>query len=290
MTHISNDKLPLLAAKLFSRSAFNDIVFLKNNRLIDALVENTGLSKNKNYSLSDLFDIFYKILLKSYRNEYVFKNSLAVELIKKRHRFSNVSYINELRANNSICDIAIFNGTSTAYEIKTKLDSFDRLPAQLMDYQTIFDKVYVVCDASRISNLERSIASNIGIYELTSKNKVTIVKEALSNMEYLSNKSIFYCLRPSEIEKIFKEKLNYILPKKAKEKRIESLIVFEALDTSLVHQYFVEIMRDRCLEVYEKEVFKKLPYSILAMLLNLRLNKKKLIDLNDRMCQHYTIS
>ena len=44
---------------------------------------------------------------------------LLIKLVKSRHKLSNVTYINEFHVLNSICDIAIFNGTSTAYEIKT---------------------------------------------------------------------------------------------------------------------------------------------------------------------------
>ena len=290
MIYTSNENIPLLAAKLFSRSVFNDIVFAKNNRVIEYLIQNVNLPKSKDYSLFNYFEEFFKILSKSYRNEYVFKNSLAMDIIKKRHRFNNVSYVNELRTNNSICDIAIFNGTSTAYEIKTNLDNFDRLPLQLMDYQTVFDKIYVVCDTSKISIVEKLVSRNVGICELTSKNKVVIIKEALSNIDNISNKSIFYCLRPSEIEKIFVEKLNHSLPKRPKERRMESLAIFESLDKSVVNQYFIEYMRKRSLKDYEKDYFCKFPSSILAMLLNLRLNKKKLIDFNHRIYLPFTIS
>ena len=77
-------------------------------------------------------------LIKEYRNEYIFKNTIANKIIKGRHRLSNVTYINEFRVVNSICDVAIFNGTSSAYEIKTELDNFDRLENQLADYKKGF--------------------------------------------------------------------------------------------------------------------------------------------------------
>lgn len=284
MLHISNKNIPLLVAKLFSRSVFNDIICAKHNDLVEYLIQNVNLPKSKDHSLFNYFEEFFKILSKSYRNEYVFKNSLAINIIKKEYCYNNVSYVNELRTNNSICDVAIFNNTSTAYEIKTNLDNFNRLPLQLMDYQTVFDRIYVICDVSKISIVEKLVSRNIGICALTDENKIILIKEALTNIDNISNKSIFYCLRPSEIEKIFMEKLNYSLPKRPKERRIESLAIFESLDKSVVNQYFIEYMRKRSLKDYEKYCFDKFPNSILAMLLNLRLNKKRLMDFNNRIC------
>lgn len=290
MRHISNDRIPLAVAKVFSRSVFSDIVSCKPNQTLSNILGHSSLKKIKDDSLGNTLEKLYKIISKKYRNEYVFKNALALEIIKKKHRFKEVSYINELHASRSICDIAIFNGTSTAYEIKTKLDDFSRLATQLTNYQKIFDRVYVISDNSKLSLLEKTITSNIGICELTEKNRINIIREAESNIAYLSNKAIFYCLRPKEIENIFLEKLNHTLPKRASEKRRESLAIFEELDTYQAHEYFVDYMRRRSLKPFEKEYFAKLPNSILALLLNLRLNKKKLFTLYEVMSHPYSVT
>ena len=289
LTPLSDDRIPLVIAKVFSRSVFSDIVSCKPNQILSNILVHSSLKKIKDDSLGNTLEKLYKIISKKYRNEYVFKNALALEIIKKKHRFKEVSYINELHASRSICDIAIFNGTSTAYEIKTKLDDFSRLTTQLTNYQKIFDKVYVISDNSKLSLLEKTITSNIGICELTEKNRINIIREAESNIAYLSNKAIFYCLRPKEIENIFLERLNHTLPKRASEKRRESLAIFEELDTYQAHEYFVEYMKRRSLKSFEKECFAKLPNSILALLLNLRLNKKKLFTLYEIMNRPYSV-
>lgn len=289
LTPLSDDRIPLVIAKVFSRSVFSDIVSCKPNQILSNILVHSSLKKIKDDSLGNTLEKLYKIISKKYRNEYVFKNALALEVIKKQYHFKDISYVNELHASGSICDIAIFNETSNAYEIKTKLDDFSRLVTQLTNYQKIFDRVYVISDKSKLSLLEKTITKNIGICELTEKNQINIIREAESNIAYLSNKAIFYCLRPKEIENIFLEKLNHTLPKRASEKRRESLEIFEELDTYQAHEYFVEYMKRRSLKSFEKECFAKLPNSILALLLNLRLNKKKLFTLYEIMNRPYSV-
>lgn len=288
MKNIQDNKIPRLVSRVFSRSTFRDIVNRNSNSVMDALFSCALLKTFKGLELNSVFDQLYEILAHDYRNEYVFKNSLALEIIKKKHQFNNVSYINELRTNNSICDIAIFNGKSTAYEIKTELDSLDRLPMQLSDYQKIFNRVYVITDKSKLSTLEKIVSPNIGICELTKTNKINIIKEADSNIDFLSNEDVFYCLRPSEIDFLLKEKLNYIPSGSAKERRKESLTIFTELNKETVNDYFIEAMKKRSLEAYEIDYFSKLPNSILALLLNFRLNKKKLLDLSEIMANPYS--
>ena len=56
------------------------------------------------------------------------------------HIPQNSTLINEFRVCNSKADIAIINGKSTVYEIKSKYDSLDRLESQIADYKKVFDK------------------------------------------------------------------------------------------------------------------------------------------------------
>ena len=49
----------------------------------------------------------------------------------------------EIRSVKSRGDVAILNGTSTVYEIKSHYDSFDRLDGQLADYKRVFDHIYL---------------------------------------------------------------------------------------------------------------------------------------------------
>lgn len=65
---------------------------------------------------------------------------------------ANIS-IFELPIGNSRVDMCKVNGHSAAYEIKTDLDTFDRLEGQLSDYFDVFETVYVVTSEKRWQEL-----------------------------------------------------------------------------------------------------------------------------------------
>ncbi|WP_145515843.1 sce7726 family protein, partial [Yersinia aleksiciae] len=190
---------------------------------------------------------------------------------------------NEFRINNTIADVAIFNGTSTAYEIKTELDSFDRLDSQLSSYQKVFEHVYIVIPPTKLKLAECSIPSNIGIIILTEKGNIVSHKLAESNVSRLSKDWMFNCLRKSEYIRWYEKIKGRTLEGRVAEQKDECFRLFSSLDIECAHKEMVNILKERSLEIYEKEVFKTLPQSLLAALLNLRLNRKSLLNLKDNL-------
>jgi hypothetical protein len=97
------------------------------------------LRKCQGQLLSDLFEASWEILRHSYRAEYVYKAEVANRIVFGRHSPRTASLQVEFPVSNSIVDVAVFNGTSTAYEIKTEYDSERRLSTQPRDYLKVFD-------------------------------------------------------------------------------------------------------------------------------------------------------
>ena len=95
-------------------------------------------------SLENWFDFFYLILQAHYPCEYVYKNSIAIDLYLTRHELQKSILIDEFRSRDSRADTVVINDTSTVYEIKSEYDSFSRLECQISDYRKIFDHIYVV--------------------------------------------------------------------------------------------------------------------------------------------------
>jgi len=75
------------------------------------------------------------------------------------------STINEFRVGKSIADLVMFNGTSKAFEIKTELDSDQRLSGQLADYTKIFKQCYIVTHEALVDKY-LGIDDTIGIIKL----------------------------------------------------------------------------------------------------------------------------
>lgn len=108
----------------------------------------------------------YNILRKHYRNEYVYKNEFLSQILMRYYGLQSTVAINEFRVGNSIADLALFNGETKAFEIKSERDSYQRLSGQLNDYIQLFDKCYIVVPENLYENYAKNVEKNIGIITL----------------------------------------------------------------------------------------------------------------------------
>jgi hypothetical protein len=149
-------------------------------------------------SLSDAYDDLYAILIDRYRCEYVFKNQLAHELLLKRHSHAEARLLSELRVGTCKADTVIVNGTSTVYEVKTELDTFDRLPKQISAYQDVFDHVCVVSSGAALRRVSGVTPKWVGILELREDGSIETVREPESNLGRIKPGAVFCTLRQPE--------------------------------------------------------------------------------------------
>jgi hypothetical protein len=163
----------------------------------------------QNLSLSELFDYSYKQLLKSYRNEYVFKNAIAQKILIGKHSIKSSSLFTEFRIETSKADIVIFNGTSHVYEIKTDLDNFERLEKQINNYKKVFEYVNVVSVESKIDIIKSLVDESVGIIILTENYTLKTIRKAKSGLENIDKEAIFNILRKNEYLNILKNTIGY---------------------------------------------------------------------------------
>jgi hypothetical protein len=74
----------------------------------------------KQQTVGERLDADLDELNRQYRCEYVYKAAIASRIVFGRHSPSTASLAIELNVAGSIVDCAVFNGTSTVYEIKTQ--------------------------------------------------------------------------------------------------------------------------------------------------------------------------
>lgn len=171
----------------------------------------------------------------------------------------------ELSVGGSIVDAAVFNGTSTAYEIKTEFDTPKRLLTQSNDYLRAFDLVYVVthpCLADRYASL---VDERVGIAAITERNSIKVLRTATSNAAHIDPSAVFRMLRRSEyinaLEGIF-GKLPAI-PNGLIFKHCEHL--FKTLSSDQVHRIFVNALRQRTTDSNTVGFLSSLPASLRAL-------------------------
>lgn len=147
----------------------------------------------------------YQELDERHRNEYFYKNELLNSLLIQNKNLSSCSALTELPVANSKTDVIFVNenDVGTVYEIKTELDTLNRLESQIQDYYKAFPYMYVVTSSNHLKQLENVLeGTDVGIIELTNDREFVHRKEAIYNAEDLSHDVLFRILRKKEFESI----------------------------------------------------------------------------------------
>lgn len=267
MTTISTQALRHIA-RAFTRPVFAEMARTGCAEEAIRYLSATGFRKaiaTNNPSLGAIFEHQWEELARYYRNEYVYKNELATRLIFKRHSPRTAGFLVELGIGKSIVDVAIANGTSTAYEIKTEFDSSKRLTSQTADYLKAFDRVYVVTHPNHVERYERDLDERVGLIVLSPKKSLTPFREAISNIENIEPRTIFRCLRRTEYLKAVTTHFGELpeLPNGIIGTYCEKL--FLDLSPHIAHQVFVQALRARTTDKNTVDFVKVLPPSLRAL-------------------------
>lgn len=184
-------------SQIFSPPMFQKIVRHEDDTLFKKqLVRCAGIIPND--TNLEVIKFLYKTLQKKYRCEYIYKNSLFLDIIKE-YGLKDTLTFNEFKVATSKADLVLLNGSIRIFEIKTELDDFTKLSKQINDYKKIADKVFVVTDEISAEKLNILYSdTNIGIIMLNNKNKLETLKEANSDKSLFDFDAIFKVLRKQE--------------------------------------------------------------------------------------------
>ena len=139
------------------------------------------IEKKRGYTYLKVLKEAYKIIQNNYQNEYVLKNEFLNKCLVERVVNKDSIIFNELRLGNSIADLAIFNGVSKAFEIKTILDKECRLSSQIETYKKIFNEVYIIVPEQQIDKYMK-FDDEVAVFSYDSNfNKFELVREATRN-------------------------------------------------------------------------------------------------------------
>ena len=190
----------------------------------------------------------YRCLQKSYRNEYVYKNELINKyIIRKFGKTSSVA-VNEFRVGDAIADLTLFNGESKCFEIKSDLDSPQRLSMQMASYQRVFEKCYILVSLESVNTYYDLVNDAVGILSLrycrNGKISIQIEREAKRN-EFVDVNVLMRSVRANEYRWMVKQAFG-VLPD------VSDFEMFEACKSKLrelphdkLHKLFCEAVKTR---------------------------------------------
>ena len=139
------------------------------------------IEKKRGCSYLEVLKEAYNTIKNSYQNEYVLKNEFLNKCLVEKVLNKDSIVFNELRLGNSIADLAIFNGVSKAFEIKTILDKECRLSSQIETYKKIFNEVYIIVPEQQVDKYLK-FDNEVAVFSYDSNlNKFELVREATRN-------------------------------------------------------------------------------------------------------------
>lgn len=198
-------------SSLFSRSAV--LSWLKmdfasiNNKIIR--YDEKWLT-HSNATYLDYLKHVYAVLAVNYQNEYIFKNEFLNKWLISELGEEKSKVFNEFRVGNSVADIAMFNGHSKVFEIKTEFDTDARLSLQLENYSKAFNQVFLIVPESKLSTYQKYDYA-VGLITFNSKNNDSfhLKRPASVNLE-IDPTTIMSILHTSEYKSIVKTYFGYL--------------------------------------------------------------------------------
>lgn len=198
-------------SSLFSRQHVNS--WLNNDfESLNARILNYDkkILSRKNITYKQYLKEIYKTIEHSYQNEYVIKNSFLNEWLRNELGQTSSRIYSEFRVGNSVVDLAMFNGISRAFEIKSELDSPTRLQSQLKDYLKLFNETYIVVPKHKL-DIYSHYNESVGIISFTkeSKEKFELVRNA-KPQTIEGHLIVMNVLRSKEYKSIVKRYFGYL--------------------------------------------------------------------------------
>jgi hypothetical protein len=216
-------------------------------------------------TLADLFDAGLAEIARNYRCEYVYKAAIADRIVYGKHSPRTSSLAVELGVGNSIVDAAVFNGTSTAYEIKTEFDTPARLTTQTPAYLRAFDRVNVVTHPDCGISYVEALDPRIGVMVLKKDGSLSTLRPASGDVARIEPSVVFRMLRRPEYMSVvqchFGDQPD--LPNGLIESHYRRL--FETLSSAQAHEALISAMRARTTDESSVAYLNSLPRSLRAL-------------------------
>lgn len=197
----------LILSRLFTHNTLCELIKLEDRiPLINSIVIRYGIKYDDKTTNQCIISEIYNYIDKNYRNEYFYKNTLLNKLIINAHRLKTTTALTEVPIAKSKADFIMINGKAVVYEIKTELDTLERLDNQIRDYYKAFDHVCVVISEAQLNSLQNHLGedSPVGIYVITPKGAIKRIREPREYSQYLNKEVMFKILNKPEYENIIK--------------------------------------------------------------------------------------
>lgn len=277
----------LILNKLFTQNVFHNLLNGNNNATYTQVVRRYVTdpeAKNNGELISEV----YKFMSASYRNEYFYQNTLLNKLLLGKHSINTTTALTQIPIGKSKADFILINGKAVIYEIKTELDSFERLDTQLRDYYKAFNHVCVVTSASNFAKISAILQNTpVGIYVFTKKNAISrrLRKEPKEDNSQLNHLAIFKVLHKREYEKILKKYFGRLPVTSQVFYYDECFSLFAKIPVEQAYVLSIQALKER--NKIEVSFFQSVPYELKSLIYFSNSAKKEFEALNRFLNQKF---
>jgi hypothetical protein len=263
-------------SRLFSSSVIREMARKGKSPLFARLARQSLLANSlPEYGLVySLFEKAFSLLKREgYRHEYIYKAALTHKILLGKHSLHTASMLNEFRVGECKADLAVLNGTSTVYEVKSERDSLTRLERQLAAYARVFAQVYVIAAEDHFEAVKGSVSRDVGIMLLSRRHQISTLREAVDRPECTSPAAIFDSIRTEEALRILRAQGISIPP--VPNTLLNSVLreLFIKLDARAAHDGMVRVLKKTRSLLPLSDLVAQLPLSLQPAALSVPLRK-----------------
>jgi hypothetical protein len=279
--NISEPSLGPVLARFFSSSVLRELAHNGHSTIAGRLSRQHHLFEQFGSStpVGEFYDAIFKRLIREYRHEYIYKNAIAEKILLGKHNLNTAFMLTEFRVEDCKADAVVLNGTSHVYEIKSEMDSFERLDRQLAAYRKMFDFITVITTERLYKSVEDRVPTEVGIMVLADGGyqfRKKPYREAVSNKGNVDPLIIFNSLQRREYLKIIKETFGIILAHLPNTQIYsEAKAYFEKLPPEVAHDAMVEALKHRRDTHRVADFVLDVPDSLKAASLSIRLTHEE---------------
>lgn len=199
-------------SRMFTTGFLKEMALNHQSPLLEKLQPKYKFISNAVYNeeFRNLFNKSYRLLVDNYRCEYIYKTELYSKIRQENKKLKNWGILTEVKAENSIADLVWLNGKSTAYEIKTEIDTNKRLSKQLNSYHKLFEKTCLVTYESNIEKAKNEIPEVTGILVLKEDRTIEEYRAPKPCIDNYDHEAMFNTLRKSEYTAMIKNIYGYV--------------------------------------------------------------------------------
>ncbi|MFJ2543048.1 sce7726 family protein [Microbacterium sp. NPDC087589] len=271
-------------SRMFSAAVLRELGRHGQSQLLARLLHQSSIPERvgARATIGDAFERAFATLRSlGNRDEYVYRSAITQKILLGQHSLRTASMVGEARVGMCKADVVVFNGTSTAYEIKSERDSLSRLHNQVTSYGRVFAAVNVVTSPKHLPQVLERVPGDVGVLVLSERFTLRTERAAVADPGRTDPLAVLDFVRANEAAAIL-HACGIDAPR-VPNTQLRSRLrdIFATLDAAQVHQGMVSVLRKTRSQSALADSLPSIPMSLRAAMLTLKMDNASRTRVHD---------